>query len=55
MIGDTATDLLAAQRAGVSFLGYARNENKERILKGAGAEVVVRSMKQVLDVLRTSP
>jgi HAD superfamily hydrolase (TIGR01549 family) len=55
MIGDTATDLLAAQRAGVSFLGYARNEDKERILRNAGAGVVVSSMKQVLDVLRTLP
>jgi phosphoglycolate phosphatase-like HAD superfamily hydrolase len=53
MIGDTATDLMAAGRAGVSFLGYARNEDKERILRDAGAEVVVSSMKQVLDVLRS--
>jgi phosphoglycolate phosphatase-like HAD superfamily hydrolase len=55
MIGDTATDLLAAQRAGVSFLGYARNEKKERNLRGAGAEVVVTSMEQVLDIVRTLP
>jgi phosphoglycolate phosphatase-like HAD superfamily hydrolase len=55
MIGDTATDLTAAGRAGVSFLGYARNEDKERILRDAGADVVVSSMKQVLDVLRILP
>jgi phosphoglycolate phosphatase-like HAD superfamily hydrolase len=55
MIGDTATDLLAAQRAGVSFLGYARHEKKERNLRGAGAEVVVTSMEQVLDIVRTLP
>ncbi len=52
MIGDAATDLVAAQRAGVSFLGYARNADKERILRDAGADVVVGSLKQVLDVLR---
>lgn len=55
MIGDADTDLLAAQQAGVSFLGYARNKRKELILKEAGAEVVVGSMEQVLDVLRTLP
>ncbi|WP_406125778.1 HAD family hydrolase [Streptomyces canus] len=53
MIGDTATDLQAAQRAGVSFLGYARNAGKEQDLRDAGAEVVVRSLEQVLDVLRS--
>ncbi|MET8078792.1 HAD family hydrolase [Streptomyces sp. NPDC005303] len=53
MIGDATTDLDAARQAGVAFLGYARNEDKERFLRDAGAEVVVSSMKQVLDVLRT--
>ena len=55
MIGDAATDLDAARQAGVEFLGYARNEGKEQILREAGAEVVVRSLDQVLDVLRTRP
>ncbi|MER6245319.1 HAD family hydrolase [Streptomyces griseorubiginosus] len=55
MIGDAPTDLEAARLAGVEFLGYARNEHKERILRAAGAEVVVRSLDQVLDVLRKSP
>ncbi|MFJ6391560.1 HAD family hydrolase [Streptomyces sp. NPDC091972] len=53
MIGDTHTDLRAARQAGVAFLGYARDENKEQILKEAGAEVVVRSMEQVLEVLQS--
>lgn len=51
MIGDTPTDLGAAREAGVAFLGYARNEFKERLLRDAGAEIAVRSLKQVLDVL----
>jgi len=54
MIGDAATDLEAASLAGVEFLGYARNEDKERTLRQAGAEVVVRSLDQVLDLLRRS-
>lgn len=55
MIGDAATDLQAAQRAGVQFLGYARNADKEQILREAGAEAVVGSLAQVLDVLRPVP
>lgn len=54
MIGDAATDLEAARLAGVEFLGYARNEDKERTLRQAGAAVVVRSLDQVLDLLRPS-
>ncbi|MCX5256190.1 HAD-IA family hydrolase [Streptomyces canus] len=53
MIGDAATDLEAARRAGVAFLGYARNAYKEGLLKDAGAEVVVGSLEHVLDVLRS--
>ncbi|MDH6489108.1 HAD family hydrolase [Streptomyces sp. SAI-127] len=53
MIGDAATDLEAAQQAGVAFLGYARNGGKEQILRDAGAEVVVGSLEQVLDVLHS--
>ncbi|WP_078616854.1 HAD family hydrolase [Streptomyces sp. 351MFTsu5.1] len=54
MIADAVTDLEAARLAGVEFLGYARNEHKERLLTEAGAEVVVRSLDQVLDILRQS-
>lgn len=34
MIGDTPSDFLAAREAGVPFLGYARNERKEKLLRG---------------------
>ncbi len=52
MIGDTPSDYLAAQEAGVPFLGYARNEHKEKLLRDAGAETVVGSLEPVLKVLR---
>ncbi|MEU3794873.1 HAD family hydrolase [Streptomyces fructofermentans] len=52
MIGDTPTDLDAARRAGVPFLGYARNEEKGKHLKEAGAECVVNSLEPVLGVVR---
>ncbi|WP_405472041.1 HAD family hydrolase [Streptomyces canus] len=54
MFGDAATDLEAARRAGVAFLGYARNQSKEGLLRDAGAEVVVGSLEQVLDVIRST-
>jgi len=48
MIGDTSTDLEAAEGAGVPFLGYARNDRKEKVLRDAGAEHVVGSLDAVL-------
>jgi HAD superfamily hydrolase (TIGR01509 family) len=52
MIGDTPSDCVAAERAGVPFLGYARNEDKERMLRDAGAKTVVNSLKPILELLR---
>lgn len=53
MIGDTPSDLLAANEAGVPFLGYARNERKEKLLRDAGATTVVASLEPVLNLIRT--
>ncbi|WP_234436928.1 HAD family hydrolase [Streptomyces maremycinicus] len=53
MIGDTPSDFLAASEAGVPFLGYARNERKEKLLLGAGATTVVNSLEAVLTAVRT--
>ncbi|GGM25144.1 hydrolase [Streptomyces fumigatiscleroticus] len=52
LIGDAVSDHEAARRAGVAFLGYARNERKAELLREAGARVVVRSLNQVLRHLR---
>lgn len=55
MIGDTLADCLAAQRAGIPFLGYARNapdRSKETLLREAGAKVVVDSLEPILRQLR---
>ncbi|WP_225833922.1 HAD family hydrolase [Streptomyces sp. NK08204] len=52
MIGDSASDLAAAQRAGVPFLGYARNEAKAELLREAGAGLVLESLEPVLRALR---
>ncbi|MEU5460323.1 HAD family hydrolase [Streptomyces althioticus] len=48
MIGDTPSDYLAARAAGVPFLGYARNERKNKVLREAGAETIVGSLEPVL-------
>ncbi|MFF3798892.1 HAD family hydrolase [Streptomyces sp. NPDC002134] len=55
MIGDTPADFLAAREAGVPFLGYARNERKEKLLRDAGATTVVASLEAVLDTVRQAP
>ncbi|MGW7302038.1 MULTISPECIES: HAD family hydrolase [unclassified Streptomyces] len=52
MIGDTPSDYLAARAAGVPFLGYARNEYKERLLRDAGATDLVSSLEPVLLAVR---
>jgi len=52
MIGDAPTDCVAARQAGVPFLGYARNGYKEKLLRDAGAEVVVGSLEPLLQTLR---
>ncbi|MFE7973782.1 HAD family hydrolase [Streptomyces shenzhenensis] len=52
MIGDTPSDLAAANAAGVPFLGYARNDRKEKILREAGATVIVHSLSTILTLLR---
>ncbi|WP_345646801.1 HAD family hydrolase [Streptomyces siamensis] len=52
MIGDAPSDLVAARQAGVPFLGYARNEDKGKLLRDAGAEHVVDSLEPVLRLVR---
>lgn len=53
MIGDTPSDYFAAREAGVPFLGYARNEEKEKTLRAAGAETMVDSLAPVLRAVRS--
>lgn len=52
VIGDAPSDFQATQRAGVPFLGYAHNEHKEKLLRKARADVIVRSLEPVLRELR---
>ncbi|GGY63700.1 hydrolase [Streptomyces geysiriensis] len=52
MIGDSPADVAAARKAGVPFLGYARNDRKAEQLRAAGAPVLVDSLEAVLGVVR---
>lgn len=51
MIGDAPRDLEAARAAGVPFLGYARNEHKAAVLREAGAQHTVDSLREVVLVV----
>ncbi|MGV9642809.1 HAD family hydrolase [Streptomyces sp. NPDC003514] len=53
-IGDTPTDWQAAAEAGVPFLGYARTEEKEKLLCRAGADHVVTDLNEVLRAVRAA-
>ncbi|GAB3182962.1 HAD family hydrolase [Streptomyces incanus] len=54
MIGDTPSDFHAARAAGVPFLGYARDEEKEKALRTAGATAILSSLEPVLARIRTA-
>ncbi|WP_406372899.1 HAD family hydrolase [Streptomyces sp. NBC_00647] len=49
MIGDTPSDVEAAHRAGVRFIGYGRNSEKRARLREAGAKPVFTSYVPLLD------
>lgn len=55
MIGDTPTDRVAADRAKVRFIGYARNEAKAERLLRAGSGLVVGTLEPVLKAARLPP
>ncbi|MFD9461299.1 HAD family hydrolase [Streptomyces sp. NPDC060027] len=56
MLGDTPSDFEAAQKAGVPFVGYARNERKLNALLDADVkpEHIVSSLEPLLEHLRAA-
>ncbi|MBB1255188.1 HAD family hydrolase [Streptomyces alkaliterrae] len=50
-VGDSARGLAAARAAGVTFLAYARDEQRGSRLAAAGAEHVVPSLLELVDAL----
>lgn len=52
MVGDSASDFEAADRAGVAFLGFAVDQRHAQALRSAGAAHVIRSWEPVMTVMR---
>ncbi|WP_030989278.1 HAD family hydrolase [Streptomyces sp. NRRL WC-3744] len=51
MIGDTPTDFMAAERAGVRFVGIGRTAAKRQRMRDAGAKVVLASYDRLLRLI----
>jgi beta-phosphoglucomutase-like phosphatase (HAD superfamily) len=51
LIGDTATDVAAAEEAKIPFLGYAPDGQDADLLHEAGAKLVLPSLRPLLDLL----
>ena len=55
LIGDSTTDIQAANRAGIASIGYANRPGKQASLTAAGATVVVASLADLVLPLRARP
>ncbi|MEU6472112.1 SAV_2336 N-terminal domain-related protein [Streptomyces massasporeus] len=53
VIGSTVAELAAAQRAGLRFVGLARNATTDRQLREAGCETTVTSLAPLLEAARS--
>ncbi|MEV0240657.1 SAV_2336 N-terminal domain-related protein [Streptomyces sp. NPDC050674] len=53
VIGSTVAELAAAQRAGLRFVGLARNTTNDRRLREAGCESTVTSLAPLLEAARS--
>ncbi|BCL20245.1 HAD family hydrolase [Streptomyces tuirus] len=53
VIGSTVAELAAAQRAGLRFIGLARNTTTDRQLREAGCETTVTSLAPLLEAARS--
>ncbi|MFE2302673.1 HAD family hydrolase [Streptomyces sp. NPDC059445] len=54
LVGESVADALAAQAAGVTFVGVASTRQKARMLRAAGAKITVRSLKDITAVAATA-
>jgi len=53
LLGESVADALAAQAAGVRFIGVAGTPDQATMLKRAGAKTTVRSLREVTAVVRS--
>ena len=54
MVGDAVTDIEFAHRAGLTAIGYAKNEKRGHELTDAGADAIVHSMAELADAIRAA-
>lgn len=54
MVGDSITDIMAAQATSITSIGYANKPNKHEALTNAGANIVIESMKALAEALNTT-
>ncbi|KOU20063.1 HAD family hydrolase [Streptomyces sp. WM6368] len=54
LVGDSVTDIEAAQAAGARSIGYANKAMKQASLRAAGADVVVLGMQEIADRLTSA-
>jgi HAD superfamily hydrolase (TIGR01549 family) len=53
LVGDSVTDVQASKRAGVVAVGYANRPGKVERLGSAGADLIVTSMEDLANALRS--
>ncbi|MFF9078771.1 helix-turn-helix domain-containing protein [Streptomyces rubiginosohelvolus] len=53
LLGESVADALAAQAAGVLFIGVAPSQRQARMLRQAGATITVGSLREVTSVVRS--
>jgi len=53
LLGESVADALAAQAAGVRFIGVASTPDQATMLKRAGAKTMVRSLREITAVVRS--
>ncbi|MFD7080857.1 HAD family hydrolase [Streptomyces sp. NPDC059918] len=54
LIGDSLTDIQAAQAAGMTVIGYANKPHKAALFADAGADAVTDDMQAIADALTTA-
>jgi phosphoglycolate phosphatase len=55
LVGDSVTDIEAAQATGIGSIGYANKAGKDRAFVKAGATAVIHSMDELAAALRQAP
>lgn len=51
-VGDTTTDLSTAQAAGVTFVGFLRNDEWDMRLREAGCKIIVGDLLELIDLVK---